>query len=98
MYSLKLYSIFLAGKVYDLGGQVLAANSAPVIFNLARETGTELEEMDLHKMALIDSSTGEFQDIQVADDYMSLVSLTLELQVNHNLRDAFLRTVNLIFL
>ncbi|KAI4340550.1 hypothetical protein MLD38_025375 [Melastoma candidum] len=73
-------SVEIEGKVYDLGGQVLAANSAPVIFSLAKETGTELVEMDLHKLALIDGSTGEFQDINVAEDYMSLVSLTLELQ------------------
>lgn len=67
--------------MYDLGGQVLAANSAPVIFHLAREIGSELEEMDSHKLALIDSSTGMFQDIKVADDYVSVISLTLELQV-----------------
>ena len=75
-----MYSTF-TGKTYDLGCQVLAANSAPVIFHLARETGSELEEMDSHKLALIDSSTGEYQDIKVADDYISVISLTLELQV-----------------
>ena len=37
--------------------------------------------MDSHKLALIDSSTGQFQDIKVADDYVSVISLTLELQV-----------------
>lgn len=70
------------GKIYDLGGQVLAANSAPVIFHLAKETGSELEEMDSHKLALIDASSGEFQDIKVADDYVSVIQLTLELQVS----------------
>ncbi|XP_048140314.1 uncharacterized protein LOC125316327 [Rhodamnia argentea] len=73
-------SVEIEGKVYDLGGQVLAANSAPVIFHLAKESGTELEEMDFHKQALIDSFTGEYHDINVAEDYMSLVSLTLEIQ------------------
>ncbi|PON69738.1 L-2-aminoadipate reductase [Parasponia andersonii] len=73
-------SVEIRGKIYDLGGQVLAANSAPVIFHLARETGSGLEEMDSHKLALIDSSTGEYQDIKVADDYVSVISLTLELQ------------------
>ena len=72
----------LAGKIYDLGGQVLAANSAPVIFNLAKEIGSELVELDSHKLALIDSSTGKYQDIKVADDYVSVISLTLELQVS----------------
>ena len=72
----------LTGKIYDLGGQVLAANSAPVIFHLAKETESELEEMDSHKLALIDSSTGEYEDIKVADDYISVISLTLELQVS----------------
>lgn len=38
--------------------------------------------MDSHKLALIDSSTGEFKDIKVADDYVSVISLTLELQVS----------------
>lgn len=70
------------GNIYDLGGQVLAANSAPVIFHLAKETGSELEEMDSHKLALIDNTTGEYQDIKVADDYVSVISLTLELQVS----------------
>ncbi|KAA8528119.1 hypothetical protein F0562_035012 [Nyssa sinensis] len=70
----------IEGKIYDLGGQVLAANSAPAIFHLAKETGSELVEMDSHKLALIDSSTGKYQDIQVADDYVSVISLTLELQ------------------
>ncbi|KAJ4724177.1 AMP-dependent synthetase/ligase [Melia azedarach] len=73
-------SVEIEGKIYDLGGQVLAANSAPVIFHLAKEAGSELEEMDSHKLALIDGSTGEFQDIKVADDYVSVISLTLELQ------------------
>ncbi|XP_037495942.1 uncharacterized protein LOC105650488 [Jatropha curcas] len=73
-------SVEIEGKIYDVGGQVLAKNSAPVIFQLAKETETELEEMDLHKLALIDSSTGKYEDIEVADDYISLISLTLELQ------------------
>lgn len=63
-----------------MGGQVLAANSAPTIFHLAKETGSELEELDSHKLALIDTS-GEYQDIRVADDYTSIISLTLQLQV-----------------
>ncbi|XP_022754301.1 uncharacterized protein LOC111302762 [Durio zibethinus] len=75
-------SVELEGKVYDLGGQVVAANSAPVIFHMAKEIGSELEEMDSHKLALIDSSTGKYQEIKVADDYVSMVALTLELQVS----------------
>ncbi|WVZ02958.1 hypothetical protein V8G54_023764, partial [Vigna mungo] len=73
-------SVEIEGKVYDLGGQVLAANSAPVIFHLARETASELEELDSHKLALIDHFTGKYQDIKVADDYVSVMSLTLEIQ------------------
>ncbi|KAL0419628.1 UNVERIFIED_CONTAM: Long-chain-fatty-acid--AMP ligase FadD26 [Sesamum radiatum] len=73
-------SVDIEGKFYDLGGQVLAASSSPTIFHLAKEMGSELEEMDSHKLALIDSQTGEYQDIQVADDYVSVISLTLELQ------------------
>ncbi|KAK1588428.1 hypothetical protein Q3G72_023158 [Acer saccharum] len=73
-------SVEIEGKMYDLGGQVLAANSAPIIFDLAKETGSKLEEMDSHKLALIDASTGEYQDNKVADDYVSVISLTLELQ------------------
>ncbi|XP_022986226.1 uncharacterized protein LOC111484046 [Cucurbita maxima] len=72
-------SVEIEGKIYDLGGQVLAANSAPTIFHLAQETASELEEMDSHKLALIHTS-GEYQDIGVADDYTSIISLTLELQ------------------
>ncbi|KAK7312416.1 hypothetical protein VNO77_36258 [Canavalia gladiata] len=73
-------SVEIEGKVYDLGGQVLAASSAPVIFDLAKETGSALEELDSHKLAVIDPSSGEYQDIKVADDYVSVVSLTLEIQ------------------
>ncbi|XP_052188093.1 uncharacterized protein LOC127798517 [Diospyros lotus] len=72
-------SIDIEGKIYDLGGQVLAANSAPCIFNLAKETGSELVEMDAHKLAIINRS-GKYEDTQVADDYVSVISLTLELQ------------------
>nr|XP_011461912.1 PREDICTED: uncharacterized protein LOC105350727 [Fragaria vesca subsp. vesca] len=73
-------SVDIEGNIYDLGGQVLAANSAPIIFHLAKETASELEEMDSHKLALIDNATGEYEDIKVADDYVSVISLTLELQ------------------
>lgn len=70
-----------AGRVYDLGGQVIASNSAPTITHLAKEIGAEFEEMDAHKLALIDSQTGNYKDLEVADDYVSLISLTLKLQV-----------------
>lgn len=70
------------GKTYDLGGQVIAANSAPAISHLAKEVGAEFEEMDSHKLALIDSHTGNYKDLEVADDYVSIMSLTLELQVS----------------
>ncbi|KAL5055826.1 hypothetical protein RYX36_036508 [Vicia faba] len=73
-------SVEIEGKTYDLGGQVLAASSAPVIFHLAKETGSALEEMDSHKLAVVDPSSGEYQDIKVADDYVSVMSLTLEIQ------------------
>ncbi|KAK9157049.1 hypothetical protein Scep_003623 [Stephania cephalantha] len=73
-------SVEVEGRTYDLGGQVLAANSAPFIFHLAKEVGAKLEEMDSHKLALIDSSTGKYQDLKVADDYVSVMSLTLKLQ------------------
>ncbi|XP_042447175.1 uncharacterized protein LOC122032000 [Zingiber officinale] len=77
-------SIDIEGKIYDLGGQVIAANSAPVISHLAKEVGAEFEEMDSHKLALIDSRTGKFEDMKVADDYVSLISLTLRLQDEAN--------------
>lgn len=71
----------VAGRFYDLGGQVLAASSSPTIFHMANEMGCDLEEMDSHKLALIDSQTRKYEDIKVADDYVSVISLTLELQV-----------------
>ncbi|CAK9133607.1 unnamed protein product [Ilex paraguariensis] len=70
----------IEGRIYDLGGQVLAANSAPAIFHLAKEVGAETEEMDAHNFAMIDSSTGKYNDLKVADDYVYAISLTLELQ------------------
>uniref|UniRef100_A0A6V7QWC8 4-coumarate--CoA ligase n=1 Tax=Ananas comosus var. bracteatus TaxID=296719 RepID=A0A6V7QWC8_ANACO len=77
-------SVDIEGKVYDLGGQVIAANSAPVITHLAKEVGAEFEEMDSHKLALIDSHTGNYRDMEVADDYVSMISLTLKLQDEAN--------------
>ncbi|KAK7272024.1 hypothetical protein RJT34_28363 [Clitoria ternatea] len=73
-------SVDIGGKIYDLGGQVLAASSAPIIFHLAKEASCPLEEMDSHKLAVIDSSSGQYQDVKVADDYVSVMSLTLEIQ------------------
>ena len=60
----------------------MAASSAPVIFHLANETGSPLEEMDSHKLAVIDSSSGKYRDVKVADDYVSVMTLTLEIQVS----------------
>ena len=71
-----------SGRTYDLGGQVIAANSAPVITHLAKELGSEFEEMDTHKLALIDNQTGNIRDLEVAEDYVSMVSLTLKLQAS----------------
>ncbi|KEH30270.1 AMP-binding enzyme [Medicago truncatula] len=44
------------------------------------ETGSALEELDSHKLAVVDPTSGEYQDIKVADDYVSVMSLTLEIQ------------------
>ncbi|XP_015691720.2 uncharacterized protein LOC102705529 [Oryza brachyantha] len=77
-------SIDIEGRTYDLGGQVIAANSAPVITHLAKELGSDFEEMDTHKLALIDSQTGNIRDLEVAEDYVSMVSLTLKLQEEAN--------------
>ncbi|KAK4408231.1 Long-chain-fatty-acid--AMP ligase FadD26 [Sesamum angolense] len=73
-------SVEIQGRIYDLGGQVLAANSAPSIFHLAGEVGAETEEMDTHKFALIDSSCGAPKEMNLVEDYVSVISLTLKLQ------------------
>ncbi|KAH7674098.1 Catalase mono-functional hem-containing protein [Dioscorea alata] len=73
-------SVDIEGRIYDLGGQVTAANSAPTISYLAEELGIEFEEMGSHKLALIDSQTGNYQNMEVADDYVSIMPLTLKLQ------------------
>ncbi|KAJ0965094.1 hypothetical protein J5N97_026232 [Dioscorea zingiberensis] len=73
-------SVDIEGRIYDLGGQVTAANSAPTISYLAKELGAEFEEMDSHKLALIDRQTGNYQDMEVADDYVAIMPLTLKLQ------------------
>ncbi|XP_023742156.3 uncharacterized protein LOC111890232 isoform X1 [Lactuca sativa] len=76
-------SVDIEGKIYDLGGQVLAANSAPTIFHLAKEIGAETEELDTHKFAVIDT-TGKYGDTKVVDDYISIISLTFKLQDETN--------------
>lgn len=53
-----------------------------MIFHLAKETGSALEELDSHKLAVLDPTSGEYQDIKVADDYVSVMSLTLKIQVS----------------
>ncbi|KAL0418546.1 UNVERIFIED_CONTAM: hypothetical protein Sradi_1268100 [Sesamum radiatum] len=73
-------SVEIQGRIYDLGGQVLAANSAPSVFHLAGEVGAETEEMDTHKFALIDSSCGALKEMNLVEDYVSVISLTLKLQ------------------
>ncbi|KAK3015484.1 hypothetical protein RJ639_005789 [Escallonia herrerae] len=73
-------SVEIEGRIYDLGGQVLTGNSAPTIFHLAKEIGAQTEELDTHKFAIIDSSTGKYNDMKVVDDYISVVPLTLKLQ------------------
>lgn len=76
-----MYNLFYSGKIYDLGGQVLAENSAPTIFHLAKEIGAKTEQLDGHKFATIDSSTGKYNDSKVVDDYVSVISLTLKIEV-----------------
>ncbi|CAI9290165.1 unnamed protein product [Lactuca saligna] len=76
-------SVDIEGRIYDLGGQVLAANSAPTIFHIAKEIGAETEELDTHKFAVIDT-TGKYDDTKVVDDYISIISLTLKLQDEAN--------------
>ncbi|KAI3869382.1 hypothetical protein MKW92_034984 [Papaver armeniacum] len=46
----------------------------------AKEAESELEELDSHKFALIEDSTRKYKDLKVADDYVSVISLTLKLQ------------------
>ncbi|KAI3791351.1 hypothetical protein L2E82_05117 [Cichorium intybus] len=83
LFSARLEVLGMRGRIYDLGGQVLAANSAPTIFHLAKEIGAETEELDAHKFAIIDT-TGKFNDTKVKDDYISIISLTLKLQDEAN--------------
>lgn len=83
IYVISKFQCVDVGLVYDLGGQVLAANSAPSIFHLAKEIGAETEEMDSHKFALVDSSTGALTEMKLAEDYVSMISLTLKLQVKN---------------
>ncbi|KAH9303057.1 hypothetical protein KI387_014640 [Taxus chinensis] len=74
-------SVEIQGRIYDLGGQVVAANSAPTITRLAEELeDVEFEDMKSHKLALIDCNGGKFQDLNVQTDYMSIIPLTMKLQ------------------
>ncbi|KAI3716520.1 hypothetical protein L1987_67454 [Smallanthus sonchifolius] len=79
-------SVDIEGRIYDLGGQVLAANSAPTIFHLANQIGAETEELDTHKFAIINTTTtaAKFDDTKLIDDYVSVISLTLKLQDQAN--------------
>ncbi|XP_057823986.2 uncharacterized protein LOC131036178 [Cryptomeria japonica] len=74
-------SLEVQGRVYDLGGQVVAANSAPTITSLVEELGNvEFQDMESHKLALIDCNGGQFEDLDVQADYMSIIPLTMKLQ------------------
>ncbi|KAI5057660.1 hypothetical protein GOP47_0027675 [Adiantum capillus-veneris] len=68
------------GSSYDLGGQVVAKDSAPTIMALACEMKLEMEDMNDHKLAIINCKDKSYQDLDVARDYMSMMPLTLQLQ------------------
>lgn len=79
---IKKWQYLLTGRIYDLGGQVLAANSAPTIFHLAKEVGAELEDLDKDMFSVIDCTSGTFNNMRLVEDYVSMISLTLKLQVS----------------
>lgn len=72
-----------------MGGQVIAGNSAPTIFHLANQIGAETEDLTTHKFAVINTSTGQFNDTKLIDDYTSVISLTLTLQDKANSTNRF---------
>ncbi|MCO5574407.1 hypothetical protein L7F22_028192 [Adiantum nelumboides] len=74
-------TVEIEGFSYDLGGQVVAKDSAPTIMALASEMRLEMEDMSNHKLAMIDCKRKSSQDLDVAKDYISIMPLTLQLQV-----------------
>ncbi|EFJ28539.1 hypothetical protein SELMODRAFT_410953 [Selaginella moellendorffii] len=73
-------SVDIQGRPYDLGGQVIARESAPNIKHLAQVARVGMEDMAAHKLSLVDSKTGTYQDLGIARDYISMIQITLDLQ------------------
>ncbi|KAG6557173.1 hypothetical protein Mapa_001100 [Marchantia paleacea] len=73
-------SAVIEGRAYDLGGQVLARDSSPTMRTLMKEMGIEMEDMSHHRLAEINCKDGSYEDLKVAADYMSIMSITLKLQ------------------
>jgi hypothetical protein len=71
------------GRVYDLGGQVLASQSSPTIMSMVLELDlkVEMEDMSQHHLASINLDTARYENFKMATDYVSIMAVTAELQV-----------------
>lgn len=70
-----------AGRVYDLGGQVIARESSPTVVSIMDQLGVELEEMGHHTMSRIDCDTGKMEEMKIVADCLTLLPVTSKLQV-----------------
>jgi hypothetical protein len=60
---------------------VLARESSPTLRDLMTEMKIEMEDMSEHKLCEVDCSNGQYQELKVAADYITLMPHTLKLQV-----------------
>ncbi|CAM6111386.1 unnamed protein product [Calypogeia fissa] len=77
-------SELIEGRVYDLGGQVIARESSPTVVSIMNQLGVELEEMGHHTMSRIDCDTGQMEEMKIVADCLALLPVTSKLQAQAN--------------
>ncbi|CAM6097433.1 unnamed protein product [Calypogeia fissa] len=74
----------IEGRIYDLGGQVIARESSPTVISIMNQLGVELEEMGHHTMSRIDCDTGKMEEMKIVADCVALLPVTSKLQAQAN--------------
>ncbi|KAL2641753.1 hypothetical protein R1flu_009340 [Riccia fluitans] len=73
-------SELIEGRVYDLGGQVIARESSPTLDTLMAEMGMELEPLGEQPFSQLDFDSGNLRDLKIAADVLSMIKITEKLE------------------